>query len=103
MARLITTSLSIANSIHTYRNATTRDVEILTRRAVAENWHIGPDNFIPAYKFDPKGFFVGVVDGEVASYIAVIRYPNHSSFLGAIIVENRSEAKELPQRTCLYA
>ena len=93
MMRLITRSPLVANSIYIHRKATAKDVGILTHRAVAEDWHVGLHDFSCAYEFDPNGFFVGEIDGEVASHIAVIRYPNHSSFLSAIIVDKKFRGK----------
>ena len=102
MMRLITRTLSTANSglvyrnatanINpglAYRNATAKDIDILTQRTVSEGWHVGPYDYSCAYQFDPKGFFVGEVDGEVASQIAIISYPNNSSFIGAHIVDDK--------------
>ena len=89
MMRLITRTLSTANSGLVYRNATAKDIDILTQRTISEGWHVGPYDYSCAYQFDPKGFFVAEVDGEVASTLAVIRYSNNTAYSGAYVVDEK--------------
>ena len=47
---------------------------------------MGPYDYPCAFAYDPKGFFVGEVDKEIASHVCVIRYPNHHAHFGGNVV-----------------
>ena len=51
--RLLSRCFSTANQL-IFRNATSKDVDIITRRAVQDGWHVGPCDFPCAVDFDPK-------------------------------------------------
>ena len=85
-----------------YRNATTKDVDIITRRAVEENRNIGPYEYHCGFGFDPKGFFLCEFEGELAAHCFVIRYPKHSSFLGGNIVTKKFRGQGISQRNTHY-
>ena len=72
-----------------FRSASAKDIDIMTNRAVSEGWHVGPYDFPCGYAFDPKGFFMCEIDGEVISHGCVTRYPNHSSYVGGHIVKEK--------------
>ena len=88
--RVITRSFASATSAElTFRQATTKDVDTFTRRTIKEGWHVGPYDYQCAFAQDPKGFFVGEVDKELASHVCVLRYPNHHAFFGGNVVESK--------------
>ena len=86
--RLLARSLSTANQL-IFRSATSKDVDMITRRAVQDGWHIGPRDFLCAVDFDPKCFYVGEVDGELATHFSFIIYPNNHYHGGGIIVTEK--------------
>ena len=86
--RLLARSLSTANQL-IFRSATSKDVDMITRRAVQDGWHIGPCDFLCAIDFDPKCFYVGEVDGELATHFSFITYPNNHYHGGGIIVTEK--------------
>ena len=86
--RYMARSFTTANRL-IFRNATAKDVDIITRRAIQDGWHIGPHDFHCAVAFDPKSFYVGEVDGELATHISVITYPNHHYHAGGLIVTEK--------------
>jgi hypothetical protein len=54
--------------------------------AAAEGWNPGYHDAIAFHASDPKGFVVGLVDGEPIASISVVRYPAGFAFLGFYIV-----------------
>ena len=76
-----------------FRNATAKDVDMFTRRAVADGVPIGPYDYPCAFAFDPKGFFVYEIDNELVNHICATRYPNHHSHIGGTIVTEKFRGK----------
>lgn len=68
------------------RPATKQDLEVVIEWAEDEGWNPGVDDLNVFYNTEPDGFLVGLVDGEIASSISVIKYANNYSFLGFYIV-----------------
>ena len=73
-----------------YRQATAKEVDIFTRAAVREGRHVGPNDYHCAFAFDPKGFFVGEMDGKLVSHFCIIRYPGSHSHFGRLVVQDKS-------------
>ena len=70
------------------RGASLADLKVANRFVTLQkNWHFGPDDLSCAYAFDPSGFFVGELDGEVIGHIDAVKYPGHSAFIGMYIVQ----------------
>ena len=63
-------------------------VDFATCEAIKDGWHVGPYDFRNAFACDSTRFFVGEIDKKVVGHVHVIRYPNHSSFIGGRIVTN---------------
>lgn len=102
--RLIARSLFLTKSSSIiYRSATATDVDIMTQRAVIEGWHIGPYDFQCGFAFDPRGFFICKINGELVSHVVSVRYPNHSSFIGGNIVTKQFRGKGYSQKNALKA
>ena len=72
-----------------YRQATAKEVDIFTRAAVREGRHVGPYDYPCAFAFDPKGFFVGEKDGELASQFCMISYPGSHSSIGGLVIQDK--------------
>ena len=76
------------------RNAKFEDLQFPIRFAVENKWRpFGPGDYSCAYSYDPKGFFVGELDGEVISHIMVISYPSHSTHCGSLIIRKEYRHK----------
>jgi GNAT superfamily N-acetyltransferase len=71
------------------RHATAKDMELITREAIKEGWHVGPYDYPSAFAFDPKGFFIGEVNGKAVCHISAITYPNHHAYMGAYFVDEQ--------------
>ena len=86
--RFIARSFTTANEL-IFRNATEKEVDTITRRAIQEGWHVGPYDFPCGFAFDPKRFFLGEVNGELATHVTVVEYPNHHYHAGGMIVTKK--------------
>ena len=75
------------------RSANKEDLEIVTRLGILEDWHFHPKDLECAYAFDPSGFFVGELNGEVISHINAVKYPGHSAYIGTFIVQKEQRRK----------
>ena len=91
--RVVVRSFVTATSSLVFRPATIKDVDVFTRRTIKESWHVGPHDYPCAYAFDPEGFFIGEIDGELASHVCAVRYPNHHAHFGGIVVTNKFRGK----------
>ena len=76
-----------------FRNATAKDVDMFTRRTVADSVPIGPYDYTCGFAFDPKGFLVYEIDNELVNHICATRYPNHHSHIGGTIVTEKFRGK----------
>ena len=63
------------------RGATEDDLKAITRIIVMESWPVNPHDMACGYAFDPSGFFVGELNGEVISHVNFVKYPGHSTYL----------------------
>ena len=80
------------------RRALAKEMEFATREAVKDGWHIGPYDYPNAFAFDPKGFFVGEIDGKVVCHVSAITYPNHHSYMGGLLVAEQHRGKGYGQK-----
>ena len=62
---------------------------MITCRAIKDGWHVGPHDFACAIAFDPKSFYVGEVDGELATHFSIVTYPNNHYHAGGLIVAKK--------------
>ena len=76
-----------------FRNATANEMDIITRRTIQEGWHIGPHDFPCAFTFDPNGFFISEIDGELVTHVSAIAYPKHHSHIGGLVVTEKFRQK----------
>ena len=86
--RFIARSFTTANEL-VFRNATAKEADLITRRAIQEGWHVGPCDFSSILAFDPKSYYLGEVDGEVAAHVGIIEYPKHYYHGGGVIVAEK--------------
>ena len=104
MIRIIARSFASASNINVvYRNALMKDIDTITRRTVKEGWHVGPHDFQCGFAFDPKGVFIGEVDGELVSHIHVTRFPKHSAFVGGHVVTDKFRRKGIALKDIFVA
>ena len=101
--RMLVKTFATASSGLVLRPATIKDVDIFTRRTIKEGWHVGPYNYPCGYDFDPEGFFMGEVDGELASHFCAVRYPNHHAHCGGAIVTEKFRGKGFHMMSALKA
>ena len=86
--RFISRSYATANEL-IFRNASAKEADLITRRAIQEGWHVGPYDFPSIFAFDPKSYQLGEVDGEFAAHIGVIEYPKSHYHGGGVIVAEK--------------
>ena len=75
------------------RAAAEEDLKVITRLGVFEDWHFNPHDLACAIRFDPAGFFIAELDGEVIGHINAVKYPGHSAYIGTFIVEKERRGK----------
>ena len=75
------------------RGATEDDLKALTRFLVMESWPVNPHDLACGYAFDPSGFFVGELNGEIISHISAVKYPGHSAYIGNFLVKKEHRGK----------
>ncbi|WP_329285069.1 GNAT family N-acetyltransferase [Streptomyces sp. NBC_00691] len=66
--------------------ATERDWALVRAWAAEEGWNPGLSDAAPFFAQDPRGFFLGRVDGEPVSAISVVTYDDAYAFLGFYLV-----------------
>ena len=82
------------------RGASVGDVNFPTRFAILNGWRpFGPDDLSCAYAFDPSGFFVGELNGEVISHVNAVKYPGHSIHIGCFVVQKEHSGKGYGKQT----
>ena len=86
--RLMARSFATASEL-VFRNATAKEVGIITRRTIQEGWHVGPYDFPCGFAFDPKSILLGEVNGELATHITIVEYPDHHYHAGGMIVTKK--------------
>jgi GNAT superfamily N-acetyltransferase len=62
------------------------DLALAVDWAAAEGWNPGLSDAACFAVVDPKGFFIGEIDGEPVATVACVNYDDHFSFLGFYIV-----------------
>jgi len=75
------------------RPATRKELDIPVEWAAKEGWNPGLYDADAFYKTDPKGFFLGFLNGEPIASISAIAYDNKFGFLGFYIVKPEYRAK----------
>ena len=68
------------------RTMSRAELELVLDWAAAEGWNPGIGDALPFQVADPDGFLLGLVDGEPAAAISVVRYGADFGFLGLYIV-----------------
>lgn len=68
------------------RNMRREEVDLALDWAAREGWNPGIHDAEPFFLADPRGFFIGEVDGETAATGSLVRYPGEMSFAGFLIV-----------------
>lgn len=68
------------------RNMTRDEVALAVEWAAREGWNPGLHDAASFHAADPRGFFVGVLDGEPVASISVVKYEPGFAFLGLYIV-----------------
>ncbi|MFE6813807.1 GNAT family N-acetyltransferase [Streptomyces sp. NPDC057677] len=66
--------------------ATEREWALVRAWAAEEGWNPGVSDAAPFFAQDPRGFFLGRVDGEPVSAISVVTYDEAYAFLGFYLV-----------------
>ena len=82
------------------RRASAGDMKFPTRFAILNGWRpFGPGDLSCAYAFDPSGFFVGELNGEVISHVNAVKYPDHSIHIGCFMVQKEHSGKGYDEQT----
>ncbi len=74
------------------RQAEKKDMDFFIAQAKKEGWNPGLKDGEVFYETDPKGFFIGQLDGRPIATISAVRY-NHFGFLGFYIVAKAHRGK----------
>jgi ribosomal protein S18 acetylase RimI-like enzyme len=80
------------------RRASAKDLDFVTHQAIMAGRPIGPYDNPSAFAFNPQGFLMGEVNGKVVACISSITYPNHSSFMGRVLVDKQHRRKGYGQK-----
>jgi hypothetical protein len=64
------------------RTMSRAELELVLDWAAAEGWNPGIGDALPFQVADPDGFLLGLVEGEPAAAISVVRYGTDFGFLG---------------------
>lgn len=67
------------------RNAGARDIGLMRRWAEEEGWNPGDSDLQAFTVADPRGFLVGVLDGEPVGCVSAVRHGAGSGFIGFYI------------------
>ena len=81
------------------RSATEDDLKALTSFFVMESWPVNLHDLACGYAFDPSGFFVGELNGEIVSHINAVKYPGHSACIGNFLVKKEHRGKGYGRQT----
>ncbi|SMP27607.1 GNAT family N-acetyltransferase [Shimia sagamensis] len=68
-----------------FRNATQDELVRILDWAAEEGWNPGLQDAAAFWQADPEGFFVAVVDGQLAAAISVVNHTEDFAFLGLYI------------------
>lgn len=69
------------------RNMDRKELDIAIEWAAAEGWNPGLHDADCFFSADPKGFLVGLLDGEPVASISAVKYDSHFGFVGFYIVK----------------
>ncbi len=84
-------------------NAKLEDLQFPIRFVVEHKWRpFGPGDYLCAYKYNPNGFFVGKLDGEVISHVMAISYPDHSTHCGSLMIQKEHRHKGYAEQMLKY-
>jgi len=75
------------------RQATREELDIAISWAANEGWNPGLYDGDTYFSTDPKGFFMGFLDGQPISSISAVAYNNNFGFLGFYIVKSKYRNK----------
>jgi GNAT superfamily N-acetyltransferase len=91
-------------SNYTIRNMTFDEVrDIAIKWAGEEGWNPGINDATPFFNADPKGFYVGLLDGEPIACKSAVAYDDHFGFMGFYIVKPEYRRKGYGYRLWKYA
>lgn len=82
MARCIITAMK-----YTVRTATRKELEIPIEWAAKEGWNPGVYDADAFYAVDPKGYYLGFLDGKPVASLSAVSYGSNFGFLGFYIVK----------------
>jgi hypothetical protein len=86
----------------TFRTMTIEDLRLALSWAKEEGWNPGIEDAVNFFGADPRGFFLGEIDGEPISCISVVKYPETFNFVGFILcgpnIENKDTVSALGRR-----
>jgi GNAT superfamily N-acetyltransferase len=68
------------------RNMRQDEIALAVEWAAAEGWNPGLSDAVCFAAVDPKGFFIGEIDGDPVATVSCVNYDEHFSFLGFYIV-----------------
>lgn len=73
--------------VYLIRTLTCQEMDVPLDWAAAEGWNPGLFDADCFYAADPKGFFLGVLDGQPIATISAVRYGQEFGFLGFYMVK----------------
>ena len=75
------------------RTANQEELNIMVEWAAKEGWNPGIYDATAFYATDPKGFFLGFLDGEPIASISAVSYDENFGFMGFYIVKPEHRGK----------
>lgn len=81
------------NDDYLIRTMTTEEIAIAVDWAATEGWNPGLSDAVCYSTADPKGFLIGLLDGEPIATISAIKYGNTFGFIGFYIVQPEYRGK----------
>jgi Acetyltransferase (GNAT) domain/Acetyltransferase (GNAT) family len=69
------------------RTMTRRDLALVLEWAEAEGWNPGKHDLDSFLATDPRGFFIGVLDGQPIASLSAVAYDDRYGFIGFYIVK----------------
>ena len=83
----------------TVRRMVRSELELAIEWAAREGWNPGLHDADAFFPVDPRGFFLGVLDGEPIACISAVAYDEHFGFIGFYIVRPEFRGHGFGQRT----
>jgi hypothetical protein len=84
-------------------NMTIEDMDFAINWAAAEGWNPGLSDRDIFFNTDPKGYFVGKKNGEIAGVISAVAYDENYGFIGFYIVREQDRNTDLGVRLAMKA